>query len=66
MNRLNKAEPAVSNIVLKDPFINNLANRFFRNKVNLQYKNTAGSVLLSLFMRTNGKCNNTHAPLAPS
>ena len=37
-------------------------NRSFRNRENLQYKKTAGSVLLSLFMRTNGKCNNSHAP----
>ena len=28
----------------------------------LQYKKTADSVLLSLFMRTNGKCNIFHAP----
>ena len=37
-------------------------NGSFRNKENLQYKKTADSVLLSLFMRTNGKCNNSHAP----
>ena len=30
----------------------------------LHYKKTADSVLLSLFMRTNGKCNNSHAPLS--
>ena len=35
----------------------------FRNRVNLQYKQTADSVLMSLFMRTNGKCNYTHTPL---
>ena len=29
---------------------------------NPQNKKTADSVLLSLFMRTNGKCNNFHAP----
>ena len=29
---------------------------------NLQYKKTADSVILSLFVRTNGKCNNSHAP----
>ena len=29
---------------------------------NLQYKKTADSVVLRLFMRTNGKCNNSHAP----
>ena len=34
----------------------------FRNIENLQNKKTADSVLLSLFMRTNGKCNNSHAP----
>ena len=28
---------------------------------NLQYKKTADSVILSLFVRTNGKCNNSHA-----
>ena len=32
------------------------------NTENLQYKKTADSVLLSLFMRTNGMCNNSHAP----
>ena len=37
-------------------------NRSFRNREDLQYKKTADSVLLSLFMRTNGKCNNSHAP----
>ena len=36
-------------------------NGSFRNKENLQYKKTADSVLLSLVMRTNGKCNNSHA-----
>ena len=42
---------------------NNLEkNRSFRNRENLQYKETAYSVLLSLFMRTNGWCNNFHAP----
>ena len=34
----------------------------FRNRENLQYKKTADLVLLSLCMRTNGKCNNSHAP----
>ena len=29
---------------------------------NLLYKKTADSVLLSLLMRTNGKCNISHAP----
>ena len=31
----------------------NLENGSFRNRENLQYKKTADSVLLSLFMRTN-------------
>ena len=42
--------------------INYLVNGSFRNKENLQYKKTTDSVLLSLFMRTNGKCNNSHVP----
>ena len=33
---------------------------FFRNRENLHFKKTADSVLLNLFMRTNGKCNNSH------
>ena len=37
-------------------------NGSFRNTENLQYKKTADSVLLSMFMRPNGKCNNSHAP----
>ena len=37
-------------------------NGSLRNRENLQYKKTADSVLLSLFMRTNRKCNNSHAP----
>ena len=36
-------------------------NGSFRNRENLQYKKTADSVLLSLFLRTNGKCTNSHA-----
>ena len=35
-------------------------NGSFRNRVNPQYKKTADSVLLSRFMSTNGKCNNSH------
>ena len=35
-------------------------NGSLRNSENLQYKETADSVLLNLFMRTNGKCNNSH------
>ena len=36
-------------------------NGSFRNRENLQYKkNPADPVLLNLFMRTNGKCNNSH------
>ena len=45
--------------------MNNLnKNGSFRNRENLQYKKTAFSVLLSMFMfmKTNGKCNNPHAP----
>ena len=37
-------------------------NGSFRNRENLLYKKTADSVLLSLFMRINAKCNNSHAP----
>ena len=37
-------------------------NGSFRNRENLQYKKTADSVLFSLFMRTNVKCNDSHAP----
>ena len=41
---------------------NNLKkNGSFVYRENLQYKKTADSVLLSLFMRTNVKCNNHHA-----
>ena len=43
--------------------LNNLENRPFRNRENLQYKKTADSILLSLFMRNNGKCNNCHAAM---
>ena len=39
-----------------------LKNGSFRNIENLQFKKTANSVLLSLFIRTNGKCNKSHAP----
>ena len=42
--------------------VNNLENRSFRNRENLQYKKTADSVSLSLFMGTNGSYNNNHAP----
>ena len=37
-------------------------NGSVRNRENLQCKKTADLVLLCLFMRTNGKCNNSHAP----
>ena len=37
-------------------------NGSFRNRENLQLKKTADSVLLNLFMRTNGKCNISYAP----
>ena len=37
-------------------------NESLRNRENLQYKKSADSVLLRLLMRTNGKCNNSHAP----
>ena len=43
--------------------LNSLKNGSFRNRENLQYRKTAYSVLLSLFMRTNGKNNNSHAPI---
>ena len=43
--------------------LNYLENGSFRNRENLIYKKTAESVLLSLFMGTNGKCNNSY-PLA--
>ena len=42
--------------------LNNLEKGSFRNRENLQYKKTADSVLSSLFMRTNGKCNNSQVP----
>ena len=38
--------------------LNNLENGSFRNTENLQDKKIAGSILLSLFMRTDRKCNN--------
>ena len=41
---------------------NNRKNRSFRNRENLQYKKTADSVKLSLFMRTNRKYNDSHTP----
>ena len=44
------------------PPLNNLENGSVRNRENLQYKKTADSVLLSLFMRNNEKCNNSHVP----
>ena len=37
-------------------------NGYFRYRENLQNKKTADSVLLSLFIKINGKCNNSHAP----
>ena len=37
-------------------------NGYFRNSVNLHYKNTAASFLFSLYKRTNGKCINSHTP----
>ena len=43
-------------------YLNNLQNGSFRNRENLRYKKTADLVLLSLFMTTNGKCKNYHAP----
>ena len=44
-------------------FLNNLENTPSESeKTYNKYKKTADSVLLSLFMRTNGKCNNSHAP----
>ena len=43
---------------------NNLENGSYRNRENLLhvYKKIADWGLLSLFMRTNGKCNSSHAP----
>ena len=32
----------------------------FRNREDLQYTKIVDSILLSLFMRTNGKCNDSH------
>ena len=43
-------------------WLNNLENGSLRNIENLQYKKSADSVFLSLFMRTNGNCNNSHDP----
>ena len=40
-------------INLRDP-VNNLKKESFRNRDNLQYKKAADSVLLSLFMITDG------------
>ena len=40
--------------------VNNLKKGSFRDRLNLQNKKTADPGLLSLFMRTNGKCNNSH------
>ena len=36
-------------------------NKLEKGSLNLQYKKTADSVLLSLFTRTIGKCNDSHA-----
>ena len=50
-------------VEFSEPNLNNLDKTgSFRIRENLQYKKTADSVLLSLFMRTNVKCNNYHAP----
>ena len=35
-------------------------NESFKNRENLQEKKAADSVLLSLFMKINGKCNDSH------
>ena len=35
-------------------------NGSFKNRENLKYKKTAVLALLSLFIRTNGKCSNFH------
>ena len=40
----------------------NLETGSFRNRENLKNKKKADSVLLNLFMRTNGECNDSHAP----
>ena len=42
--------------------LNNLEKNDPLEIENLQYKKTADLVLLSLFMETNGKWNNSHAP----
>ena len=44
------------------PLNNPGKNGSFRNIENQQYKKTADLGLFSLFIRTNGKCNNPHAP----
>ena len=46
--------------------INNLKKGSFRNRGNLLFKKTANSISFGLFMRTNGKCNDSHCPLAPA
>ena len=42
--------------------LNNMENGSFRYRENLQFKKTAILVLVSQFMRSNGRCNNSHAP----
>ena len=37
-------------------------NGCFSNTENLHYKKAVDAVLLSLFIRTNGKCTNSYAP----
>ena len=42
--------------------LNTLVKKSFRKRENLQYMKMADSVLLNLFLRTNGMCNNSHVP----
>ena len=58
---LNRKQGKVTKFALINP-INNLENRSFRNRESLQNKKTADSVLLSLFIRSNGTCSNSHVP----
>ena len=51
-----------SSSLLSLPLLKNLEKRILQKQREPIYTKTADSVLLSLFMRTNGKCNNYHAP----
>ena len=52
---MNTVQPQTFNIIWQ--------NGSFRNRENLQCKKTAESDLLSLFMRTNEKCNKSNVSL---